>query len=244
MKIVLISPPDERPNEIAIVETLFAAGLERYHLRKPGWKSAQVALWLESMPARWRGRIVLHSHSRVGSGLALPDANHRGKVWKPSQGFHFDDLAACFRVGGIHFRDDGNAPEDPTPRVPSGCLTSRSCHDVAAVKAALGRYDSIFFGPVFPSLSKPGYGPAPKHVLDALGSVLATRGSVEKRTKIFAIGGVTAQRLHDCHTLGFDGVAILGAVWNAADPVAAFLQFQSASCRGAGAATDDKGSLQ
>jgi thiamine-phosphate pyrophosphorylase len=215
MKIILLSAPDERPNEVATVETLFAAGLERYHLRKPGWKSAQVALWLESLPARWRGRIVLHSHA---------------------------DLAPCFHVGGIHFRDDGNAPEDPTPRVPQGCLTSRSCHEIAAVKAALGRYDSILFSPVFASLSKPGYGPAPPTVLAELRAILAARGQVEKHTDIFALGGVTAQRLHDCRILGFDGVAILGAIWNAADPVAAFLQFQSAIRRQVDATSNDEGS--
>ncbi len=214
MKVVLISPPDERPNEIATVAALFAAGLERYHLRKPGWKSARVTLWLESMPARWRSLIVLHSHA---------------------------DLSAGFRVGGIHFRDDGNAPELPSPRVPPGCLTSRSCHDVAAVSAALGRYDSIFFGPVFPSLSKPGYGPVPQDVLEGLGAALAARGPAEKRTRIFALGGVTAQRIHACRALGFDGVAILGAVWNAADPVAAFLQFQDASRRHVGLVSDDQG---
>ena len=202
MKTVLISTPDERPSEVAIVETLFAAGLERFHLRKPGWKSEQVALWLESMPARWRGQIVLHSHAH---------------------------LAPCFRVGGIHFRDDGDAPEEPAPRVPPDCLTSLSCHDLAAVKRALGRYDSIFFSPVFSSLSKPGYGPAPGHVLQELQAILLARGPAKRRTKILALGGVTAQRLHDCRSLGFDGVALLGAVWNAADPVAAFLQFQSVS---------------
>jgi thiamine-phosphate pyrophosphorylase len=213
MKVVLISTPGERPNEVATVESLFAAGLERYHLRKSGWKSAQVALWLESLPARWRDRIVLHSHTH---------------------------LALSFRVGGIHFRDDGEAPEDPALRLPLGSLTSRSCHDLAAVKAALGRYDSIFFSPVFSSLSKPGYGPAPMHVLDELRAVLAARGPAEKRTKIFALGGVTAQGLHVCQTLGFDGVAILGAVWNAADPIAAFIQFQSASQRQAETTPDDR----
>jgi thiamine-phosphate pyrophosphorylase len=216
MKVVLISTPGERPNEVARVESLFAAGLGCFHLRKPGWKSAQVALWLESMPARWRGRIVLHSHAH---------------------------LAPSFRVGGIHFRDDGESPEEPAPRVPPGCLTSRSCHDLTAVKAAFGRYDSIFFSPVFSSLSKPGYGPTPGHVLDELRAVLAARGPTERRTKILALGGVTAQRLHDCRMLGFDGVAILGAVWNAADPIAAFIQFQSASQRPMDATSDDKGSL-
>jgi thiamine-phosphate pyrophosphorylase len=215
MRVVLISTPDERPSEVATVETLFSAGLDRYHLRKPAWKSAQIALWLESLPARWRGRIVLHSHT---------------------------DLAPCFHVGGIHFSGDGDAPSDPARRVPPGCLTSRSCHDVAAVKAALGHYDSVFFSPVFASISKPGYGPAPVQVLDELRAVLTARGPMEKHTDVFALGGVTAQGLRYCQALGFDGVAILGAVWNAADPVAAFLQFQSASQRQADATSNDEGS--
>ena len=215
MTIVVLSTPDERAHEVALVEKLFAAGLERFHLRKPEWKSEQVALWLESMPARWRGRIVLHSHP---------------------------ELAPCFRVGGIHFRDDGNAPEDPAPRVLPGCLTSRSCHDVATVKAALGRYDALLFAPVFASLSKPGYGPAPDHVLQELRAILTGRRPVGRRTQVFALGGVTTHKLRDCRALGFDGVAVLGAVWNAADPVAMFRQFQNA-CTPPGASQDDRSSL-
>ena len=45
-----------------------------------------------------QGRLTLCKYilrpplaSRVGSRPALPAANHRGKVWKPSQGFHVDD---------------------------------------------------------------------------------------------------------------------------------------------------------
>jgi len=204
MKVIVLSPPDERSNEVAVVESLFAAGLERYHLRKPDWESARLAQWLEAMPARWRSRVFLHSHA---------------------------DLALTFCVGGIHFRDDGDAPTDPRPRVAPGCLTSRSCHYVATVKVALGRYDSILFGPVFPSLSKPGHGPVPAQVLDELRTVLVARTQAERVTKAFALGGVTAQGVHICRALGFDGVAILGAVWNSADPVATFREFQSASLR-------------
>lgn len=204
MKVVLVSPPDGRSDEVAVVERLFASGLERYHLRKPGWESCRVAMWLETLSARWRGRVFLHSYA---------------------------DLARTFALGGIHFRDDGDVPAGPAPRVPAECLTSRSCHTVAAVKAALGRYDSIVFGPVLPSLSKPGYGPVPAAVLDELRAVLLARTPAEKGTQTFAIGGVTAQSLEGCRALGFDGVAILGAVWNSADPVAAFLEFKSAILR-------------
>lgn len=204
MKLAVISPPDERPNEIATVGAMFAAGLERYDLRKPSWDIAHVAWWLEAIPARWRGSVFVHSHP---------------------------DLAHGFRTGAIHLRDDGNAPADPGLYVPRGCLTSRSCHDVAAVKASLGRYDSLLFGPVFPSISKQGHGPVSDHVLADLREVLAARVPAERRTEVLAIGGVTAQRLPRCRTLGFDGVAILGAVWSAADPVAAFIEFQNACLR-------------
>ena len=43
--------------------------------------------------------------SRVGSRPALPTAcwpaNHRGKVWKPSQGFHVDDRLHILPDGGV-----------------------------------------------------------------------------------------------------------------------------------------------
>jgi thiamine-phosphate pyrophosphorylase len=199
MKLVLISPPGEQGYEITTVQALLSAGLERYHLRKPGWDVSQVAAWLGALPTRWHGRIYLHSHH---------------------------PLADCIRVGGIHFPDGGAEPSVAPP----GCATSRSCHDVATVKAALGRYDSLLFGPVFPSLSKPGHGPAAESVLCELRDVLSARGTAEKRTKVFAIGGIAAQRLDACAAMGFDGAAILGAVWSAADPVAAFREFLDA-CR-------------
>jgi thiamine monophosphate synthase len=42
------------------------------------------------------------------------------------------------------------------------------------------------------------------------------------RTSVFAIGGVDGDGLERCRDLGFDGGALLGAVWNEADPVRAF----------------------
>jgi thiamine-phosphate pyrophosphorylase len=42
------------------------------------------------------------------------------------------------------------------------------------------------------------------------------------------LGGIEASRIRDCEALGFDGVAALGGVWNAPDPVAAFRALQSA----------------
>jgi thiamine-phosphate pyrophosphorylase len=239
MKLVVISPEQDDPREIAVLGALFAAGLERYHVRKPHWSAAQLETWLSALPAEWRPRLVLHSHH---------------------------ELVAMFGLGGYHWRDEkGGAacPQDAVSALRStrSTFTSRSCHDFTTLRASLGHYDSMFFGPVFPSISKPGYmteltaqvergvpglhsfsegGPTrsfENEDLNASGrripptelsSLLNSRTANERRTTVLALGGVTAERLPQARALGFDGVAVLGAVWQAADPVAAFCEIQSA----------------
>jgi thiamine-phosphate pyrophosphorylase len=199
MIVAVVSPPGQVEGETEVVEKLCAAGLGRYHLRKPGWEQARVADWLERLPANCCSRVVLHGHHA---------------------------LAERFGVAGIHFRDKSDAGEvgdagaGSRRAVPGGGLRSRSCHDPETLAQRLPEYDALLFGPVFPSLSKPGYGPVPAQALDRVRSILASdRG--RRRARVLAIGGITSDRLPACSALGFDGVAIAGAVWHAADPVAA-----------------------
>lgn len=198
MKLVVITPETLEPRETAVLAALFAAGLERCHVRKPSATRDELAAWLRALPARFHARLVLHQHH---------------------------DLAGQFGLGGRHWRDDGNAPT--LPPTDSG-FTSRSCHDLASLRAALGHYDSICFGPVFPSLSKPGHGPRADFPEQELAALLATRTVSERRTTVLALGGITAKNIPRCRARGFDGVAVLGTIWQSADPVAAFRQLQSA----------------
>ena len=202
MKLVVVSPPDDRACEQETVRALFEAGLVRYHLRKPAWSAERTAGLLGSLPPPWRRRVILHSHHEIARSLG---------------------------AGGIHFRDDDHVPEDPGLHKRAGGFASRACHDVRTVSAALGRYDGVFIGPVFASLSKPGYGPMPPQARDELRNLLASRTTTQRSTEVVALGGVTTQTLADCHTLGFDGAALLGAVWDAPDPVDAFVALKTAS---------------
>ncbi|HXB03124.1 MAG TPA: thiamine phosphate synthase [Opitutaceae bacterium] len=244
MKLVFISPEHDEPREIAVLGALFAAGLERYHVRKPHWSAAQLETWLRALPADWRPRLVLHSHH---------------------------ELVEKFNLGGRHWRDEKvgrvipNPPLQPldmqgkrrvTDNAPYLPITSRSCHDLATLRAAFGHYDSVFFGPIFPSISKPGYtteltvqvergvstrsfknkdlNASGRRVPPAeLSSLLNSRTPDERRTTVLALGGVTAGRLPQVRAFGFDGVAVLGAVWQADDPVAAFVELTSACAGGA-----------
>jgi thiamine-phosphate pyrophosphorylase len=199
MRLVVISPERDRPDEHSVLEAFFAVGLERYHLRKPEASRDDLRAWIERVPSRWRSRLVLHQHH---------------------------ELVEVMSLGGRHWRD-----EAATPLAGTGvtAFTSRSCHTLATLRAALGGYSAVFFGPVFPSLSKPGYGPKEAQVGDALGAVLHTRSAAERRTEVIALGGVTAENLALAGALGFDGVAVLGAVWLAPDPVAALVAIRDAA---------------
>lgn len=225
VKLVVISPERDRSDEIDILAALFSVGLERYHVRKPHLGRAELARWIERVPECWRARLVLHQHHELVEFYQLGGRHWRddggaGVMTEARPGFEVAEGGAL-RIDDRHdvpLRDQGLKPFPP--------LTSRSCHDLATLRAALGVYDSVFFGPVFASLSKPGYGPKDAQVGEALGALLATRNAGERRTSVLAIGGITAATAPRAGALGFDGVAVLGAVWLAHDPQAAFVDLQ------------------
>jgi thiamine-phosphate pyrophosphorylase len=188
MKLVVISPESDEPRELAVMAALFDAGLERYHVRKPQWSREKLAEWLRRIPYLHRSRIVLHQHH---------------------------ELAAEHGLGGVHFKD--TPPQPVRALVQKAGFSSRSCHDLASLSDALGRYDAVFFSPVFPSISKQGYQPTVD--LNIVAERLAGRTAEERKTEVIALGGVTPANAARCAELGFDGVAVLGVLWQAGQPL-------------------------
>jgi thiamine-phosphate pyrophosphorylase len=132
------------------------------------------------------------------------------------------EIAARLGLGGHHDQDrTGN---------PSQAGFSRSCHDLASLRRHLPAYRAILFGPVFPSISKPGYGPPVDFPWEELKALLR-RKKLESGARVLAIGGVTAARLARCRGLGFDGAAVMGAVWGAPDPSVAYIRLRDAAAR-------------
>jgi len=205
--LVVISPEHDEPREPAILGELFAAGLERYHVRKPDWSREKLGAWLGALPIAWRPRLVLHQHHELVTALGLA-------------GVHFRDERSPLNLSGPA-RHGGRGHVDRA-------ATSRACHDLATLRNALGRYDAVFFSPVFSSISKPGHGPCGKSSHDEVAALLAHRTTDERRTAVLALGGITAETAPQALALGFDGVAVLGAVWLNADPVRAFLEIKNA----------------
>lgn len=105
-------------------------------------------------------------------------------------------IAGSLGIGGVHLNRRN-------PVVPAGWqgVVSRSLHSADEIPGFVGDY--AFLSPVFPSISKPGY--KGNFNLDALKPLLDSR--------IFALGGVTRERLPLLEACGFGGAAMLGDAW-------------------------------
>lgn len=133
--------------------------------------------------------------------------------------FHLfvNDRADLALVAGCHLHLA--EPSIPTASaralLPAGRLVGRSTHTIeGAMNAARGGADFVTFGPVFDTPSKRGYGP-PQGIA-RLHGVCAT-----VPIPVFALGGVTVDRIAECLEAGAHGVAMISAVWDDPDPVAA-----------------------
>jgi thiamine-phosphate diphosphorylase len=134
--------------------------------------------------------------------------------------------AAAEPVGGdaVHLAAAGPYPP------PKLRLVGRSCHGATEL-SRLSTEDYVTLSPVFPSRSKPGYGPALQP--DGLARLIG-----RSRVPVLALGGVTSpEQVAACVAAGAAGVAVMNAVMCATDP-AAMVARLAAAATPVGAAAD------
>ncbi|GAB4824105.1 hypothetical protein N2152v2_011151 [Parachlorella kessleri] len=195
-RLVLISPPTLHPREHSILQSI-GSQLHTFHLRKPNWSRGQLEGYLQSLPAGLLPRVVLHGHH---------------------------DLAKAHGLKGVHLREQDRKAlqrsvlqQKLAAEALAGLTRSTSLHrDSVGGLQACGVFDYVFLSPIYNSISKEGYTcafPDTESLVKLVGS---------SPCPIYALGGVTARVLPEVAALGFQGAAMLGAVWEAEDPVAAF----------------------
>lgn len=91
---------------------------------------------------------------------------------------------------------------------------SASVHELSEL-VKVANYQYVFFSPVFKSISKVNY--IPSFSMSEISSVIPQAGA-----PTLALGGITPESAKIARQCGFSGVAVLGAVWGANDPVAAY----------------------
>lgn len=119
-------------------------------------------------------------------------------------------LAEIFALGGVHL----NSRNPKAPHGILGMTVSRSCHSIREVIQHKSECDYLFLSPIYDSISKEGYGAAFSRIELKRA---AEEGIID--SQVFALGGVSLEHIPEIRSLGFGGAAVLGALWQAADPV-------------------------
>lgn len=185
MKLKVISSPVEVPDESIIINRLFEAGLECFHVRKPGITVKTIRELISDISPDYYNRISLHQ---------------------------FHEMAKEFGIKRLHFTEQARAGVSVSnleDQVAGGYTLSTSIHELATL-SGLNYFSYTFYGPVFESLSKPGY---KSHVDDQFRLNKREDGNLE----VIALGGIDVSNLKKAKAMNFDGVAVLGAIWNEPD---------------------------
>lgn len=125
------------------------------------------------------------------------------------------ELSDCYDVKGVHFTERHRAEHTLHPKV-----VSTSFHTLMDAQNSGMVYDYFFCSPIFPSISKQGYTPSENWNI--------TTDSEAFRAKAVALGGIQRSNLAAVRAKGFQHIAVLGAVWQSADPRAALAELYHA----------------
>ncbi|MGP1993309.1 thiamine phosphate synthase [Zobellia laminariae] len=132
---------------------------------------------------------------------------------------HHHELVNTFNLKGIHFQEQKRRDNIDNPGQyflnlsMYGKTISSSFHEPEELEACDFEFDYHLLSPVFSSISKKGYEGRGFNV-----------NHIDKR--IIGMGGVTKNNLSEIQKLGFQGVGVLGGIWNSKTPIDDFMAMQ------------------
>ncbi|MDH5740251.1 MAG: thiamine phosphate synthase [Nitrospira sp.] len=132
------------------------------------------------------------------------------------------DLAMALGLDGVHLRADSLPSHSVRQIVGPHRLIGVSTHSAEdACHASQGCADYVVLGPIFDTPSKRSFGPP-------LGLNLLAHVCRNSAIPVFAIGGITCERVGEVRQAGAHGVAVIGALLTRDDIGVAVREFTSA----------------
>ncbi len=127
MQLIIISHPENFHAEHELLLHLFDAGLESFHLRKPGSSAEDYKRYMDTIPDIYHKHIIIHRHI---------------------------SLYNEYNLKGVHF-SSGNKHKT-NEFMQEGIQKSISCHSFDELLKLQG-FQYAFLSPVFDSISKENY---------------------------------------------------------------------------------------
>ncbi|MFQ3575923.1 MAG: thiamine phosphate synthase [Cytophagales bacterium] len=190
MKLIVITPETFIDKESFFCTKMLENGLECLHVRKPKTSIEAVRNYIKEIPNEFHHKLVIHQHHNLVDEFKL-------------KGIH---LTSNFRTKSRFWNEKTYVAAAKA----KGLTVSTSIHSTVELRMVNLNYDYCFLSPVFDSISKSGYTGRLEEFKD-----LGTLKNMQ--TKVFALGGIELENVGMLVELPFDGIAVLGYIWNLGD---------------------------
>ncbi len=125
------------------------------------------------------------------------------------------EAAVALKADGVHLprrRAFADAVSEVRNALGPEAMVGVSTHNPAEIREANElAIDYMTLSPIYPSLSKPGYG-------SGLGAETLRQYCALAQKPVIGLGGITPDRLTNALTCGLSGLAVLGAVMQSVEP--------------------------
>jgi len=184
--IIVITPEEVVQNETEIINELFQEGLNLLHIRKPFINSEEMTDFIQKIDSKFHQKLVLHGHY---------------------------DLAKDFNISRFHFREVDR--QNGLFQSFTDKIISTSVHDIETFNLLSEDWEYAFISPVFPSISKKGYGEN-SNILNDI------KKRDHQNVQLIALGGINEKNINEVFESEINGVALLGAIWENDEPLNVF----------------------
>ena len=199
---------------MADAHSLLVAATDDRQLARPDFDARLEALLAAGCPAVWLRTHALGGRDFLALARTVRKAcdRHGAALWIGDRA----DVAALAGADAVQLPERGVSIAGARRAVGPGVAVGRSVHSLeAAIVAAREGADRIVAGTIFASGSHPDRAPAGTGLLEAIRAALG-----DARPSLYAIGGIDRGRVESAVRAGADGVAVIGALWDAGDPAA------------------------
>ncbi len=187
MEIAVISCSHDEVNEIEEVVRMFDAGLKHFHIRKPRKNKQELSDYIQRFPHKFRKQLILHT---------------------------YHGLASQFKLGGIHLSREHRKRNNlyalrlwVRRKLNPNLIVTRTFHKLTDITQDKRTYTYAFLSPVFDSVTRSslagGFSRRALHIIIP-----------QAKQPIYALGGITVDRLTEVSENGFYGATFHGSIWD------------------------------
>ncbi|RAJ01542.1 thiamine-phosphate pyrophosphorylase [Chitinophaga skermanii] len=149
-----ITHPVGVPNEISIIQSLLAHGLEHLLVRKPGFSAGAYEQFIGDIPREFYPRIMVAEYPAVAAALGLK---------------------------GVHLNSQLRMQHHTLALQQTGMQISTSIHAYRELQI-VAHFNEVYLSPVFDSISKSGYHGRFDHSFHPSNRQLIALGGINSRT--------------------------------------------------------------